>query len=142
MDLTREAPSLLDAVGRARGSRAVHLTYDPSVWNSDPKRVYLDGHRAKIGWFHMADPHQVTVSMLNGTRVILMVVPPEMDAGQARWVLDRSIEPGNDLRPSQLLTEALVEAEDGIERWFGEGGLATRADTDIDSLTVAPTAPR
>ena len=136
-DLGAEAPSLLAAVGAARGSRAIHLTYDPSIWDPNPGRMYVDGHRVKVGWFRAGDPHQVTVTLINGTRLVLMVVPSEMDANQASWALERSVEPGNVLRPGELLELARLSGrDDGLQRWFGEGGMASRPASSEDGPTA------
>lgn len=102
-DLAAEAPSLLAAIWAARDSKPLHMTYDPGIWDSHPARVYVDGHRVKAGWFRTGDPHQVTVALANGTRLILLVVPSDLGADEASWALERSIEPDNVLGPAQLL---------------------------------------
>ncbi|MGN6634127.1 MAG: DUF5994 family protein [Oryzihumus sp.] len=102
-DLTAEAPSLLAAIWAARDSKPLHMTYDPGIWDSHPARVYVDGHRVKVGWFRTDDPHQVTVALANGTRLIFMVVPSDLDADQTSWAMERSIEPDNVHGPAELL---------------------------------------
>lgn len=102
-DLAAEAPALLAAIWAARDSKPLHMTYDPGIWDSHPARVYVDGHRVKAGWFRTGDPHQVTVALANGTRLILLVVPSDLGADEASWALERSIEPDNVLGPAQLL---------------------------------------
>lgn len=103
------------------------MTYDPGIWDSHPERVYVKGHRVKAGWFRTDDPHQVTVALANGTRLILLVVPLDLEADQASWALERSIEPDNVLGPAALLELArLGGGDDELQRWFGEGGLAAQ----------------
>lgn len=111
-DLAAEAPSLLAAIWAARDSKPLHMTYDPGIWDSHPARVYVDGHRVKAGWFSTDDPHQVTVALANGTRLILAVVPSDLDAEQASWALERSIERDNVLGPAELLTLARQAGRD------------------------------
>ena len=102
-DLAAEAPSLLAAIWAARDSKPLHMTYDPGIWDSHPARVYVDGHRVKAGWFRTDDAHQVTVALANGTRLILVVIPSDLDADQASWAMQRSIEPDNVMGPAELL---------------------------------------
>ena len=126
-DLVAEAPSMLAALGAASTSQPIHLTYDPSSWAPNPGRVCLDGHQVKAGWFRSDDPHQVAVALSDGTRLILMVVPPDTDLEQASWAMRRSVEPGNVLGPRELLALArLAGRDDGLQRWLGEGGSATQ----------------
>lgn len=124
----------LDACrGRAtRTSQPIHLTYDPSSWDPNAGRVYVDGHQVKAGWFRSDDPHQVAVALSDGTRLILMVFPPDTDLEQASWAMRRSVEQGNVLGPGQLLALArLAGGDDGLQRWFGEGGSATQLRASV-----------
>ena len=116
-DLAAEAPSLLAAIWEARDSKPLHMTYDPGLWDSHPARVYVNGHRVKAGWFRTDDPHQVTVALANGTRLIFLVVPSDLDAGQASWALARSVEPDNALGPAELLAlSRQAGRDDDIQR--------------------------
>ena len=118
---------MLAAIGAARTSQPIHLTYDPSNWAPDPGRVYVDGHQVNAGWFRSDEPHQVAVALSDGSRLILMVVPPNTDLEQASWAMRRSVEKGNVLGPAELLALARLAArDDGLQRWFGEGGCATQ----------------
>lgn len=125
---------MLAAVRVARTSQPIHLTYDPSNWDTKPGRVYVDGHQVKAGWFRSDDSHQVAVALSDGTRLILMVVPPDTDLEQASWAMRRSVEQGNVLGPAELLALArLAGGDDGLQRWFGEGGAATQPRAAVTS---------
>ena len=51
----------------------------------------------------MTGPRQMALTLLNGTRLVLLVIPPDLATDQAVWALHRTVEPGsNMLGPLQI----------------------------------------
>jgi hypothetical protein len=126
-DLGREIGPLVTALTDSYASRVTHIAYDIATWLPARHRMPQHPGYINMGWFVMGDPHQVTLTLEDGTRVVLLVVPPELPTEQAEWALRRAVEPGNRLGAREILQAAGVSAlDDGVQRWAGEGGLAGR----------------
>jgi hypothetical protein len=107
-DLSAEITLLVDAVSDAFAGRVVRVTYDRSVWVRVPRRLPYRGSYIHSGWFQMTEPHHITLVMLNGTRVVLLVIPPDLARDQGVWALQRAVEPGNHLSPDAILGNSSV----------------------------------
>lgn len=127
-DLAAEIQPLLDAINNAFPGRVARLTYDRQIWGPVPRRLPYRGSYIKNGWFEMTDPHQVALTLRNGTRLVLLVIPPDLAADQAMWAMHRAIEPGNTLSPLQILRQApSVAYEVALQRWRGNAGQVGRS---------------
>ncbi|WP_147525043.1 DUF5994 family protein [Cellulomonas timonensis] len=102
-DLAAQAPELLSAVGAACGSSVVHVVYDRRTWEPVPHRLALGDRYVKCGWFDLADPHQVSLHMYDGRRLVLLVVPPETGRRTALRAMHQAADPHNRLAPGQIL---------------------------------------
>ncbi|MFI2752892.1 DUF5994 family protein [Cellulomonas sp. P22] len=102
-DLAAQAPALLTAVGAAFRSSVVHLVYDRASWSPVPHRLPIGGGYVKAGWFDLQDPHQVSLRMYDGHRVVLLVVPPEAGRRTALRAMHQAADPYNRLGPAQIL---------------------------------------
>ena len=82
-DLTQELAPLTDVLGPMWG-RITRIAVNPRYWPIIPRRIFVNGHVVKVGWFTSElDPH--TILLLSGTSVLwnLLVVPPETDDATA-----------------------------------------------------------
>lgn len=126
-DLSAQIEPLVDAVNAAVVGRVTRLTYDRRRWGPVPRRLPYRGRHIKNGWFDMTDPHQMALTLLSGTRLVLLVIPPDLAAEQAVWALHRAVEASNTLGPLQILRQARSAAyEEALQRWVDEGGQAGR----------------
>jgi hypothetical protein len=58
------------------------------AWAADqPRRLRVGDHVVRLGWFRSLDPATVTLACGSDPRVILHIVPPELDPDAAREVL-------------------------------------------------------
>ncbi|MCC2308912.1 DUF5994 family protein [Cellulomonas chengniuliangii] len=102
-DLAVQAPALLSAVGSACGTSVVHLVYDRLSWDPVPHRLPLGDRYVKTGWFDLADPHQVSLHLYGGRRLVLLVVPPEAGRRTALRAMHQAADRHNRLTPGQIL---------------------------------------
>ncbi|MFI7401626.1 DUF5994 family protein [Streptomyces sp. NPDC049541] len=78
-DLTQELTPLADVLDPLWG-RITRIAVNPRYWPIIPRRVFVNGHVVKVGWFTSElDPHKIL--LLSGTSGPwnLLVVPPETD---------------------------------------------------------------
>ena len=102
-NLAAQAPQLLTAVGSACGSRVVHVVYDRGSWGPVPHRLPVGDRYVKCGWFDLADPHQVSLRLYDGRRLVLLVVPPDTGRRTALRAMHQAADPHNRLSPGQIL---------------------------------------
>jgi hypothetical protein len=107
-DASVEIAPLLRAVGDAYSSDVTDVIYDRTHWLPTSHRLSYNGSPLKIGRYEVADPHLITLVLRNGTRVLLLVVPPHFAPDQAAWAMHRACEPRNTLRPYEILRQAPI----------------------------------
>lgn len=139
-DLLRELPPLTDVLDPLWG-RITRVAVNPLRWPVIPRKVPVNGHVVKVGWFVAEqDPHKLLLLSGYAGRWDLLVVPPETDAASAQWLMSAAADPYHSATAS-----ALVEAEhsrsDDISQglrgearraesgWEGEGGALTHPIT-------------
>ena len=93
--------------------RIKRVLYSPPDWDDRPRWVQIPGRRVKTGCFPRDDTHQLTVTMFNGDRHEISVIPPGTDAKEAGKILA-------DLRPGSAGSS--VPHPD----WDSEGGQLQR----------------
>jgi hypothetical protein len=103
-----EIAPLLRAVGDAYRGDVTDVIYDHTHWLPTSHRPSYNGRTLKIGRYEVTDPHLITLVLRNGTRVLLLVVPPHFAPDQAVWAMHRACEPGNTLRPYEILRQAPI----------------------------------
>lgn len=111
-DLATELPPLLAALTDRLGA-VNQVSYNLDTWDTAPRRLVDDGQRVRLGGFHTMHPHGVDVVGLNGTRLVLLALPPDTDPDRARRTME-SAEPadlGDDL---------------AVQRWELDGGRVPR----------------
>ena len=72
----------------AEAGRIVRVLYSPPDWDDRPRSVAVPGRRIKTGSFPRDDTHQLTLSMLDGRRRSITVIPSDTPADVAGDVLD------------------------------------------------------
>lgn len=133
-DLTAELPALAGVLG-GRGERITRVTVNPARWPVVPRRVPVEGHVLKVGWFTEQDPDLLMLLSYRPGRWDLLVVPPETDADTAQWLLAAAADPLRTSAPRDLMDEAggrheadRAAARESAQRavWDSEGGQAPR----------------
>ena len=67
--------------------RIVRVLYSPPDWDDHPRSVAVPGRRIKTGSFPHDDTHQLTLSLLDGQRRAITVIPSDTTAREASKVL-------------------------------------------------------
>jgi hypothetical protein len=121
-----------------RWGRITHVTVNPTFWPVIPRKVPVQGHVVKVGWFKAEqDPHKLLLLSYTAGRWDLLVIPPETDAVTAARLMTTATDPAHSLTASGLIQEAelfriAAEAEaaawDSAREtvWDSEGGHDTR----------------
>ena len=126
-DLVTELPDLL-AVLSVRLGVIDCVIYNPNEWAAAPSRFATGGRRVRLGWFRGLPRNTVEVVGLNGTRVILLVVPPHTDPDHAHATMMAAAAPNNAATVGDLLMAGEPDRETPIqpaaaqERGNSEGG--------------------
>ncbi|MET7976796.1 DUF5994 family protein [Streptomyces mirabilis] len=132
-DLTAELFALTDVLDPLWG-RITHVTVNPTFWPVIPRKVPVQGHVVKVGWFKAEqDPHKLLLLSYTAGRWDLLVIPPETDDVTAARLMTTATDPALSLTASALIQEAelfriAAEAEaaawDSAREtvWDSEGG--------------------
>ena len=86
----------------ARISRAVYSRPD---WDSTPRKVTAGTRVIKVGSFPRDDTHLMIVQLSDGTRLNLLVIPPDFTSGQGEEALLAGSAAGNRHTAAELLLE-------------------------------------
>ncbi|MFJ4200148.1 DUF5994 family protein [Streptomyces sviceus] len=130
-DLLRELPALTDALDPVWG-RITRIAVNPEHWPVIPRKVPVNGHVVKVGWFTPEiDPHTLLLLSYGTGRWDLLVIPPETEARSAA----RLLAAASDYDGPPLTASALIAADragravstadrplDPDEAWEYEGG--------------------
>jgi hypothetical protein len=109
-----ESRRLSDQPGRLFSSwppaegRIARVRYPPPDWDDRPRSVVVvPGRRIKTGSFPRDDTHQLTLSLIDGRRRSIRVIPPDTRVGEAKEELhggrgraDRRTSGRGDLAPT------------------------------------------
>ncbi|MER7346334.1 DUF5994 family protein [Streptomyces aurantiacus] len=132
-DLTRELPGLTDLLDPLCG-RVTRVTVNPTHWPVVPRKVPVNGHVVKVGWYGKEqDPHQLLVLSYRVGRWDLLIIPPETDAAAAGRLMATACDPRTLRTGSALIADELdrhpaapAEADPPgrtqAEAWEAEGG--------------------
>ncbi|MFE7763406.1 DUF5994 family protein [Streptomyces sp. NPDC057438] len=133
-DLQGELPALTDVLDPLWG-RITRIAVNPTHWPVVPRKVPVDGHVVKIGWFTAEiDPHKLLLLSHGAGRWDLLVIPPETGAeSAARLMAAASDHEGPPLTASAFIAAdearygvcASSEPLDPDESWEYEGGAST-----------------
>jgi hypothetical protein len=128
-DLAVELPGLLAVIAIRLGA-IDRVVYDLGAWQPAPRRmtvqrrpVHLDGYRSQpVNTLYLIGLHR--------NRMVLLVIPPETDAGYAHSTMQTAAHPNSVLTANQLLRAGIrdtfdrTESATARERWDYEGGHA------------------
>ncbi|MFE6334458.1 DUF5994 family protein [Streptomyces sp. NPDC057798] len=126
-DLLSELPLLTDTLDPLWG-RITRIAVNPEHWPVIPRKVPVDGHIVKIGWFtRELDPHKLLLLSYGTGRWDLLVIPPETDAQSAARLMAAASEHDG----PQLTASALIAADEARHGSPGtEGPLSAHDGTD------------
>ncbi|WP_125263721.1 DUF5994 family protein [Streptomyces alboflavus] len=132
-DLARELPALTDVLDPLWG-RITRVTVNPTCWPVVPRKVPVNGHVVKVGWYKdEQDPHQLLVLSYRVGRWDLLVIPPETGAAAAARLMAAACDPRIVRTGSALIADELdrhpaapADADPPgrtqAEAWEAEGG--------------------
>ncbi|MFE1840154.1 DUF5994 family protein [Streptomyces sviceus] len=132
-DLLSELPALTSMVGPLWG-RITRVAVNPEHWPVIPRKVPVDGHVVRVGWFTPEiDPHKLLLLSYGTGRWDLLIIPPETGAASAARLMAAAC----DLDGPPLTASALIAADearyavtdaspDPGEAWEYEGGASDR----------------
>jgi hypothetical protein len=116
LDLLVEVPLLDAAVHELTRARIARLSYERSTWEAAPRKVRTPLGITHLGWFdNSRRPHHVLLSMSSYVRLVLTLIPPDLDEDSARGMLDS----GGAGADAELLRS---EARGAGDRWADDGG--------------------
>lgn len=140
-DLAHELPALTDLLDPLWG-RITRVTVNPTHWPIIPRKVPVNGHVVKVGWFRQEqDPHQLLLLSYQVGRWDLLIIPPETGAAAAARLMAAACDPlvvrtGGALiadeldRPPAAPAEAAPSGRAQAETWEAESGaMAASAGT-------------
>ncbi|MEV2193101.1 DUF5994 family protein [Streptomyces phaeochromogenes] len=82
-DLAHELSALADVLDPL-GGRITRIAVNSRYWPVVPRRIPVNGHAVKVGWFTTElDPHKILLLSHTTGRWNLLVIPPEADAATA-----------------------------------------------------------
>ena len=125
-DLTAELPDLL-AVLSVRLGRIDRVIYNLNEWEA-PAKLALGGRTVRLDGYRRQPINTVEVLGLDGSKIVLLVVPPHADPDDAHGTMMAAAGPNNASTVDNLLV--ISERDRGIrtqaaaaqERWESEGG--------------------
>jgi hypothetical protein len=116
-DLLSELPALTDVLDPLWG-RITRIAVNPEHWPVIPRKVPVDGHIVKVGWFTPEiDPHKLLLLSYGTGRFDLLVIPPETGAESAA----RLMAAASDCDGPPLTASALIAADEARHDAFADG---------------------
>lgn len=91
-DLSNELADLL-ARWPATTAAITRILFSRPDWDEHPRSVQIGARRLKTGSFPGDDTHLLTISQANGSRLRLLVIPPDCEPTTAREVLEAANDP-------------------------------------------------
>jgi hypothetical protein len=123
-----ELPGLVLALA-ARYGPIRQLMLNAGFWDSQFRRLAVDGAGVRMGWFVTLDPALLIATTAGGDRIDLLVVPPDTRAGAAQRAMTTAADPANTMRAPAILAAirampipAAGSGPDDMAVWDNEGG--------------------
>jgi hypothetical protein len=127
-NLLRELPALTDVLDPLWG-RITRIAVNPTHWPVVPRKVPVNGHVVKAGWFKAEqDQHQLLLRSYRLGRWDLLVIPPQTTAAAAARLMAAATDTAVHLNASALIAaDDAAQSEEGSRRareaeWESEGG--------------------
>ncbi|WP_405582822.1 DUF5994 family protein [Streptomyces sp. NBC_01092] len=109
-DLLSELPALTDVLDPLWG-RITRIAVNPEHWPVVPRKVPVDGHIVKVGWFTPEiDPHKLLLLSYGTGRWDLLIIPPETGPESAA----RLMAAASDCDGPPLTASALIAADEAL----------------------------
>ena len=113
LDAVTELAELLPQVSDHLGGPVKRVSASIDAWDPrQPRRLRVGDAVVRLGWFHTIDPGTVTIGRSNADRVTVLVIPPGLDAAEAKSLLSR-------LSAATTWPDTAASALNGA--WTGEG---------------------
>ena len=114
--------------------RITHISVDPRLWPTLPRKILVNDHVVKVGWFTSErDPHRILLLSYTAGRWDLLVIPPETDARSAARLMAVT---STDTGPPTTATTPVTADAAGFPR-----SRTTWWETSIRPGTAAHTVP-
>ncbi|WP_245717139.1 DUF5994 family protein [Nocardia mikamii] len=126
-DLVAEMAGLAALLGRRAGG-VERIMYNIDAWDPAPKRTALGKHSVRLDGYRHLPAHMLCVLGLDGTRLVLLVIPAGTEAAAAEALLTAAARPGSEFTADELVaagTRRGVERSQNrvaLCRWDDEGG--------------------
>ena len=126
-DLSAELPGLLTVLS-ARLESIERVVYDVSGWAPQPSRLPFHGRSIRLDSFPFHRRGILYVIGVNGSRIALLVVPPDTDPDHAQVIVATAAQPSNESTVADLLAIAPPNAtaerslQEAEQRWVTDGG--------------------
>jgi hypothetical protein len=110
-DPDAELPGLIAGLDSSLGP-ITQVALNLDAWEGAPRRVAVDGHRVRVGWFRHMDAHTIGVTRAFQDRVVLLVVPPQATTAAAGIAMAMAADAANSAGPADILAAAGIGGED------------------------------
>ncbi|MEU9898985.1 DUF5994 family protein [Streptomyces phaeochromogenes] len=136
-DLAHELSTLADVLDPL-GGRITRIAVNSRYWPVVPRRIPVNGHAVKVGWFTTElDPHKIMLLSHTTGRWNLLVIPPEADAPTAARLMAAA---SNSTGPSTTATATeLIAAEHALHGAPATDGTKDPAEAEAwEDVEIAP----
>lgn len=87
-DAAAELRALLPHASDRLGGPVTRVSLNIDAWGAEqPRRLRVGDRVVRLGWFHSLDPATITLARGSDPRVILHILPPELDPDAAQKAL-------------------------------------------------------
>ena len=114
-DLTVELPALAHVLA-VRLGRLTRVAFALEAWDTPPRQVAVDGNSLRLEGFHSQDPYMLHVTGSDGSRLSLLVIPPEAAATAAHDAMMTASRRGNTDRPVEILAAGGIVPDTMVHR--------------------------
>ena len=111
-DLPNELPDLL-AVLSVRLGAITRVMYNPAEWAKAPERLLTGGRAVRLDGSRLQPPNTLEVLGVNRKKVLLLVVPPQIEPDIAHETMMTAAAPNNASTVDDLL---MISAQDSEAR--------------------------
>jgi hypothetical protein len=101
-DLTKELPDLL-AVLSVRLGAIDRVLYNLNEWATPPAKLATGGRKVRLDGYRLQPINTLEVLGVNRNKILLLVIPPHTNPGQAHTTMMAAAAPDNDSTVEDLL---------------------------------------
>jgi hypothetical protein len=103
-DLTKELPDLL-AVLSVRLGAIDRVLYNLNEWATPPAKLATGGRKVRLDGYRLQPINTLEVLGVNRNKILLLVIPPHTNPGQAHTTMMAAAAPNNDSTVDDLLSQ-------------------------------------